>query len=505
MILRKPYAILIKYFKVIHIIMFILFVYLVFALRKIYDFFANYIATSNFTYIEGMSSIYVPWLLYLIVIILLGLSIGILLLMNKKQKPVLFYKIMIGFCVFLFIMLVYFSGFFKSLDNTVYEPLSVVINRDIILFAYIANFFFVAFSFIRGFGFDIKKFSFDKDKKELNLEESDNEEYELNVNLEKEDVKSFVKRHRRELRYYLRENKAILLTVAIILLVSLSLYTYYDLFVVNKVYNEGDNVSVGTLNYRVNSSAISNISKYGQIISTDDDYLIVDINIINNVSAGYLDDQNFRVHIGDDYYYPSSQLCDLFSDMGTCYKNQELKVDSESDYILAYKIKKDYKVIYLEILKNKGDEYQYSKVKLSYNKIEPKNQTTNINEEFELNDNKYAISNYSIQNKNFYQYEECKNDNCSTYTKVVLPKTGKKVLTLEINNLEKLSDDFLKSGVGIEYNGKKYSGKDIEFIDRYSNYVYYSIPDFSSTVNTFNLLITTRTTIYSIPLGVMHE
>ena len=169
MILRKPYAILIKYFKIIHILMFVSFGYLVFALRKIYVFFSSYIKTSNFTYFENMSSIYVPWFLFFIVIILLGLAIGILLLMNKKEKPVLFYKIMIGFCAFLLVFLIYFLFFFKSLDTTVYENLRIVANRDISLFAYIINFFFVGFTFIRGFGFDIKKFSFDKDKKELNL------------------------------------------------------------------------------------------------------------------------------------------------------------------------------------------------------------------------------------------------------------------------------------------------------------------------------------------------
>ena len=70
----------------------------------------------------------------------------------------------------------YFAIFFKSLDTTLYEPLRIVVNRDIILFLYIINFIFVIISFIRGFGFDIKKFSFDNDKKELNLEETDSEE-----------------------------------------------------------------------------------------------------------------------------------------------------------------------------------------------------------------------------------------------------------------------------------------------------------------------------------------
>ena len=500
MIFRKPYAILIKYFKVIHIVMFILFSYLVFALRKIYMFFSTYISTSNFTYFENMTSKYVPWILIVIVFVLLALAIGILLLMHKKEKPVLFYRIMIGYTIILLIVLIYFMTFFKTLDDTVYEPLRIVVNRDIILFIYIFNFFFVGFAFIRGFGFDIKKFSFDKDKKELNLEESDSEEYELSVSLEKDDVKSFLNKHKRELKYYVKENKTILVSIGIIIVVIALFTIYHNVFVENKIYYEKDTVSVGGLSYRVNSSFISNIDKYGRTINNANDYLVINLNIINNAGTGYLDEQVFRVHIGNDYYYPSSSLCDLFSDLGTCYKNQELVVNTDDDYIVIYEIKKNYKDIYLEILKSKGDEYRYSKIKLSYTK--PKINVSNykINDDIEINNTKISISYYSLLEKTSYQYEECVEDNCNTFMKRVLPNTGEIVLALSVSNLNELSDDFIKSAIGIKYNDKVYTGKDLTLIAKYNGILYYSVPSYLKSVKEFTVMITTREKQYNVLL-----
>lgn len=497
MILRKPYAILIKYFKLIHIIMFISFSYLIFPLQKIYIFFKNYIINNNFTYVENMADKYVPWILIVIVFVLLGLAIGILLLMNKKEKPVLFYKVMIVYCIFLVVMFIYYMVFFKSLDRTVYETLRIAINRDIILFAYIFNYFFVAFTFIRGFGFDIKKFSFDRDKKELNLEESDNEEYELNVNLEKEDIRSFINRHKREFKYYTKENKKFFTIAGVIILLLAGLYIYYDFFVINRVYKESDTISIGSFSYHVNSSKISNISKYGEDIGDNNDYLILSMNIKNYGDDKKIDSETLRINIDKEYYYPSS--CDLFSDIGTCYKNQNIKSSNDNEYIFVYKIKKDYKDIFLEILKNKDDEYKYSRVKLSYTKDNLEKRYSD-DVKFVFNDIEYTIDNYSLSSKTSYEYEECEMEKCTTYTKKVLPNNGEMVLTLQIMNSKRLSDEFLSSAIGIRYINKLYYGNKIQLLGRNKNYVYYSVPIYVREIDSLDVLVMTRPILYIINL-----
>ena len=501
MILRRPYAILIKYFKPIHIVMFVLFSYLVFAIRKIYMFFVEYIKAGSFTYFENISRAYVPGILFIIVIILLAFSIGIFLLMHKKEKPVLFYRIMIGYCVFLIGYFIYCLAFFKSLESITYEPLRIVVNRDVSLFTYLANFVFVVMAFIRGFGFDIKKFSFEKDKKELNLEESDSEEYELNVSIEKDDIKSFINKNKRELSYYVRENKLILSIFGLIILVVAILYIYFNFFVINKIYKEGENINGNKIVYRVNSSTITNTDKYGHEISSQHDYLIINMNILNSAGTGYLDNQALRVDVDGEYFYPSTNVCDLFSDLGNCYKNQELKMNTDNNFIIIYKINKEYKNMYLEILKSNQNGYQYGKVKLSYKQFEVHDAYYNVNDEILISDKTYKLTNYSLADRTTYQYEECTSGKCSTYTKIVSPKVGEIVLALEFDNLDGLSDDFLNSAIGLKYYDIVYTGKDIKLISKYKNKLYYSVPNFLKGSDNFYLTITMRSSRYGILLG----
>ena len=499
MILRKPYALLIKYFKVIHIVMFVLFSYLVFVLRKIYVFFADYVKSGSFTYVEGMNMNYVsPWSF---VFVIAG-AIAIFFLMRKKDKPLLFYKLTIIFTSILFIAFIYFSIFFKSLDSTLYEPLRIVINRDIILFLYIVNYMFVAISFIRGFGFDIKKFSFEKDKKELNLEETDSEEYEFTVNVDKEDIITYLNKQKREFKYYLKDNAKIFITVGSIAFVSLTAYFLYDRFVINKVYKENQVIQMGDIKYTINNCYVSNINKYGDEISKDGTYLIVDFTIQNDGDARYLDDQKFRVYADDNYYYLSKSACDMFNDIGTCYHNQKLNSKTTYNFIGVYKINKNYNNVHLELLKQKKkEEYVYTKVKVSLKEFYKKTNNYSLNDPITIDDNTHQITSYKIYKKTTYKYEECTNNKCNTYEKFVKPEIGEYVLAVDILNLKELSLDFLKNSIGVKYNDHYYNGGKVKIIDTHDDTVYLSVSSDILRSSHIIFVINTREEEYNILLG----
>ncbi len=502
MILRRPFAFLIKYFKLIHIIMFIGFSYLVFVIRKIYVFFSDYVKTSNFTYFENMTSKYVPIFAFIVVLIILGLAISILLLMRRKDKPIAFYKFVIGYCSVLLIALIYFFAFFKSLDTAIYEPLRLVVNRDIVLFIYLINFGFVILSFIRGFGFDIKKFSFEKDKRELNLEESDSEEVEVNVKFEKEDVVNYINRQKREFTYYVKENSTILTIAGGVLLFIIVVVFLLNHFVFNKVYSEGSNVDTGRIVYKANSSYISNYDKYGKSLAGEDNYLIVNFDITSRYTDPVvLDKQALRVHIGDEYYYPTTSVCDLFDDMGTCYRNQELRKDKTYNYIAVYKIKKASGKVYWEVLKDKKDGYRYIKVSLSHKDIKREDVMAKLNDTFIFGNTTHQITKYELLEKTEYEYEECVNEKCNNYTKVVSPKIGEIVLVLDISDLDKLSNNFLNSAFGLKYDGKSVYGNEIKYLDKHDNKVYFSVTSNIKSVSSLTLTIMTRSKLYNFVLN----
>ena len=496
MILRKPYAFLIKYFRLIHIMMFVLFVYLIFSIRPIYLFFSDYVNGNSYMYFDGIAGKYVPILLLIVVLIIMALAISIFFLMRKKEKPVLFYKLVIVYTIILFISLIYFYFFFASLYNTNYSPLRIVINRDVALIIYLINFLYVGFSFIRAFGFDIKKFSFEKDRKELKLEEEDNEEYEVNVNIEKEDITNYLNRQKKEFKYYFMENSRFFIIVSIIIVVSLLLYFGYSYFVVNKIYKQKQSVNIGNMSYTVNKTLVTSIDKYGR--ETNNDYLIVYLNIKNNGMKTTLDKQQFRINIDDDYYYASAS-CNLFSDLGECLYDYDIGSNSEKEYILAYKLEKNNKKIYFEILKNKNT-YQYSRVSLSKNKENREIINYKKGDSFSINGIDLKVDDYSFFDKTSYVYQECNSNKCINYTKVVNPKLGDKVLELKIFNSNKLSNDFLNNYLGLQYRNKTLYGDDIDILARNNDSIYLGITRAIHDEDKLVLIINSRNNEYDILL-----
>lgn len=503
MIIKKPYKFLIKYFKLIHIIMFIMFVILTFMLRNIRLFLVDYVSTGNFKYSLDLASKYIPFYSFIIAVLLFIGGIVIHLLMKKKEKPVLFYKILIAYSLVLIVFFIYFYSFFASLENSIYDPLKIVIHRDIVSFIYYINYFYVVFCFVRGFGFDIKKFSFDRDKKELFVEEGDNEEYEVNVEIDKDVIKSHFRRERRELKYYIKENALVLTILLVVFVVGLGLFIYLHFFVYNKVYQEGDMITSYNINFTVKNSYYMTRDKYGDIISSSNDFVVIRLNIDNKYKSVKLDDEMFRIYVNDKYYYPVYNFSNSFSDLGTDYGKKDIKKDTSNDYILVFKIpKEEIQNIYFEILKRKSSNSSYEFYKMKVDLIYENIQKHDIKygEVFKINSHDYILEDYDILDNVSYQYEKCVEDKCSMFTKNIVPKFNEKVLVLSIDNLNDLSDDLINNSFGIEYANKKISGKKVSFLGKNGNNIYLSVPNGMETNDTSKIIITTRSDIYSIGL-----
>ena len=504
MILRKPYAFLIKYFKIIHIIMFGMFVYFVFALRKIHTFFVGYVKTGNFTYLNDMARNYISPILFIFAILIAISAILIFLLMRKKQKPVLFYRILIVYSIFLLVALTFYTSFFVSLSNTTYAPLNVVIYRDIIAFLYYINYLFVGFTFIRGFGFDIKKFSFDRDKKELNLNEEDNEEFEVGLQLDKENVVAYLNREKRELKYYIKENALILTIIGIVLLVITSMYLYNYFFVTNKVYKQSDDIIENDVKYHVNNVYITRHDKYGSFISSDYTFVITDINI-HNLDKTTLDKENFRIQVGNNYYYPVYNYYSSFDDLGEGYTNKTLKENTNKDYILVFRTDRQgisaNEEVYLEILKSKSSGvYTYNKMLIKSNGYNINVTPLKMGENLTIDDNKLLIESYEFQDKASYQYEETIGNKTYQFTKNVKPNMNDILMVLKVTSDDNLPKDFIKNYFGLVYDKQELPSKDFELIDQNEDTYYFSVPKRVKFAKNLYIKIGTRVSEYDVIL-----
>ena len=96
MIIRKPYAFLIKYFQVIHIIVFIFMTY--------------------YTYIPNMVLNYINISMIILSISLVGLLLLIFFLMKQKEKKVLYYLLGTIYYFLSFVLYLFFLRVFNNLE-----------------------------------------------------------------------------------------------------------------------------------------------------------------------------------------------------------------------------------------------------------------------------------------------------------------------------------------------------------------------------------------------------
>ena len=105
MILKKPYAFLIKYFRIIHIILALPIIYLILRTGNIVHFFSDYIDTNYYTNVSNIAGTYINYFMYLSVLLILISGIAIYFLMRKKEKSTIFYFLLILFYLILFVVL----------------------------------------------------------------------------------------------------------------------------------------------------------------------------------------------------------------------------------------------------------------------------------------------------------------------------------------------------------------------------------------------------------------
>lgn len=332
MILRRPYAFLIKHFRLIHLVLFILLAFITYNANNVLDFFKEYITANG--NIEVLSSNYINVFIYIVPVIIVGLSIMIYYLMKYKDKPKLFYIILIVVSILCTGIYTYLYLNIRSLETVAVSARIIRLYRDIAR----ANFYVLFLTcipvLIRGLGFDIKKFNFTKDLKELNLSEEDSAEVEVSIDVSTNGLKRTGRKTIRELKYYYAENKIFINIILGILIFVLILLFPFNKYVVNRSLNEGEVLGSSAFNIKVNSSYLTDRKR----ITTNNSYMILKISVIGKVSKYSLDLDEFVLEGKNNKYIPSQKYYLYFNDIGVGYKNNILDTSNYSDYIFVYNI-----------------------------------------------------------------------------------------------------------------------------------------------------------------------
>lgn len=456
MILKKPYAFLIKYFKLINFISVLAIAFLIYKNYQIIGFYNDYILNNYFgTFYENFYINYISLYSFTCIFIILLNSVIISTLFIYKKKPIKLYLFTGAFYFIYFIILIIFKNNMIGLVDNLMNGQTARIYRDISIIALFPNILILIPLFIRSLGFNIKKFEFDKDLEELEINENDNEEIEINLIKDTSKIKRNIRKYFREFGYYFKENKFMVLIALLIISVVMGFIIYKAIPKNhNNYYNQGSTFYSHNLSMSVKDSIITNLSKNGEKIS-DSYYLVISLDIENKSNDTVnLDYNMFKLEIDNINKYPVINKNSYFIDYGINNYNGLIKKNSKNTYLLVYEleesiVKEEYKIkIDNGFYNEKGIKSKYIYINLTPIKLTEivKEKEVGLNEQISfLNSNLgntiLKISNPLITDKYMYKYNYCFNDKCNDYDDIVTIDYKKNNQTLIVFDYEITFDE----------------------------------------------------------------
>lgn len=325
MVLRKPYGFLIKHFRLIHLIITGILIYLVSYNREIYKFLNSCIDDAVNKY-NALS--YINYNIYIYIIISIILFFIIYWLLKYKDKPRNIYILSIICYIFIGIYIFILFSYFSGLPSNVLNQKVIRAYRDIMLISLGLQYLLIIIMLIRGLGFDIKKFNFGKDIQELNLSSEDAEEIEVDVNIDTTNMMRSVRKRKRELGYFFNEYKVFILGILSIIIIFIGFNSYKYLKKIFQVYNQGDIVG-NTIPMTVRNSYYN--------ISDNKNYIIIKFDISKYGKQERLNVANMILSVNNKEYVANKNICNNFNNVGNCYKKQYI-TDKSNTYILVYEV-----------------------------------------------------------------------------------------------------------------------------------------------------------------------
>ena len=412
MILKKPYAFFIKHFKLFNIILTLLEIYVLYKLGFLFQFFSEYSSYPQGAIGQSLTNTLINKYIFIDLVIIVLSSILLASILHKKNKPSKLYMFNIIINIFIIVLLFLTSNTLSIIQVQIIDNRTAYAYRDFLALAGIIELIMIIFTCIRALGFDIKSFSFGKDLEEMQVDISDNEEFELQIDVDSGGFKRSLNKNKRYFKYFIKENKfAIILVSTIVLAItSFLIYSrmgiYFNTVKANKMVDV-DNFIIGTTD-----SYLTNKDYRGNTITNDKVLIGVNIKVKVNTNKEKLNIARFSLVVDKEKYYHTTNYKDKLIDLGNIYNNQVITGDFEN-YLLVFEIPKSKakKKMYLQYDTNDEKEVKFrlNLINLDNN---IKTETINLGEKLIfnndiINDGELTIESFEINNKFKIDYKFC--------------------------------------------------------------------------------------------------
>lgn len=476
MILRKPYAVFIKYFKMIHIVMAALIGFLLYRSWSLYNFFRVY--SIDYRALSNIETSGVGFVDFLLIVLIIALTIVLFSVMYYKDKPKNLY--IYDFVIyFLSLVLFYFCGSaFSSMEDAVLDIKVSKAFRDLYFMASATQLVSFLLTVVRATGFDIKQFDFGTDIQSLNISEKDYEEIEVALQFDQDEIKRNYRKQIRNFKYFYVEHKFIINSIFIIFVLTTSFLTYSRISSYRKTYSQGNVFSTSRVNFSVMDSFLLDSDALGnKLVQTEGEQastLVVVRFQASSYSVKKLNTGIFNLCIGDLSYSKNDIYGSYLDDLGTIYTNQKL-TDVLKTYLAVFEVSNSQASRSMSLKVN--DLYSFvggkNGAKNNYVKLKPidlrgtpkENESKKIGEKLYFTDSIFGTSSilvneYEVNNKIRLNYKYCYlKDKCidsyeyvtptftGTYFKTLLRISGelnidKNVNNTSVNNLRSFLNNF---------------------------------------------------------------
>ena len=531
MILKKPYAFLIKHFRAIHGFLLFFAGYLIYRSYYIAESFDKYLDSKQkiTSIINNIDSIVIlP--MYIILLFLVIVAAVIIYLLRHKKKPILFYLITISVYLIVLISYFYAASFFDSLRLETPDLRFVNILKDIYHVLVYIQIPIIAVFFIRMVGFDVRKFDFKHDLLDLGIEEDDNEEVEVNFEFDKDNFRAMLKKRLRMAKYFYKENGMIFTILEIVVCV-IVLFLVVNFFASKEViYKEGQTFETNYFKVKVLDTYKTLYDSSGKKVDSNYFYVVAKLNYTNKLNEGYsLNTGNIILSYDDnEVSLPDSSLNKKFTEFGVNYSGQIINQHESRDFVFVYEVPIEYyddsfMIKYLYDIKfNKStQEYKYRKVKINPKEFDEKKQmiaTKSLGEDLSFDGSLFGNTNIKIHDIKmsdtfYYNVTKCKNMVCNTKLNSITSRQVTQFdLTLmrihfDLNFDESLGEYYENSkfieqfgSIRFEINGKEFNNR-LTLVDvtpiTTKDYVFIELRDKVKNADKIYLDFTIRDKVYT--------
>lgn len=503
MILRKPYALLIKHFQKIHLILIFLCAYLFYKTTTLRTFVKDFISTQSYNDMIEPITHHVSGLVIFILLLILATCVALMVLLRYKKKPWKMYLFPFIEYLFLFGVMLYIRGYFLDFDD--FSTLTAIMaGRDLLLLAYIPQFAVFILLGVRFLGIDLKKFGFKDDEEYLDIKEEDREEFEVNFEFDKDKVKRTFKKFWRHVKYVYFEHLLVCNTILIIIFGSLVGYTYYYFGILHKTYREGSTFVSNSYQIKVNNSYMTNNKMNGDALdrSSDDSFVIVNVSVKNLGRKRSMNVDRFHLMNRNKEGKSTALYGNELKEYGMPYDKKDMEEGEVRTFILVYRVSKDLDprrfVLYYQ---NLDESLLIKKTKLAVEDLRNIKvvDEKNIGIELKIGENDFLISNYNLAETTSFTTYKCDTLGCGIRSEeLALPKSLILSLSFESDTFDTKSFiDFSTKYAKINYedkNGKKHSVDVVNAITRdyNGNILYIRVPSDIADCNKLSLTFTKR-------------